>query len=159
MPTADSSANPLPSDAEHAPAIQTTDSANVNPIHSESVSKSASPSGSDDLLVPAVGYVFWLAALLALMGQNAKAKFHGAQALLYGVIILALYVPVLIVTGMLGFAGGVIGGLVGLLVLVAYVGIMIFAVPIYMAYATHQGKDVLLPVIGKFVAEKIGYRV
>lgn len=158
MPSSTSTANPLPDDAEHAPAVRMMDAGDVNPLLGATPSKPAAPSGSNDSLIPAVGYVFGLLALIALLGQNTRAKFHGAQALVYGLIIVLLYMPVLIVSGMLGFAGGPIGGLIGMLILAVYVGVLIVVVPIYMAVKTYQGHDVLLPIIGKMVAEKIGFR-
>lgn len=106
------------------------------------------------MLVPAVGYVFWLLAVIALMGQNAKAKFHGAQALVWGLAMGLLYLPVMIVGGLLSFMVPILG----MLAFLAY-GLVFVGVPLYMAYKTYQGADVMLPVIGRLVADKTGYRV
>lgn len=145
--------NPLPEHAEHTEAPVASTPADSNPLPSSASSKPG-PSASSDLLVPAVGYIFWILALIALMGQNTKSKFHGAQALLYGVAMGLLYLPVMIFSAILG----AVGGILGIVPLLGYF-IIIVGVPLYMAYKTYKGDDVVLPVIGRFAAEKIGYRV
>ncbi len=154
LPSETHGSNPLPRDAEHVPAPEAATHSDSNPLPG-SITKAESKPASNDLLIPAVGYVFGLLALISLMGQNAKAKFHGAQAILYSIILVALYMPVLIVTGILGFMGGIVA-LLGLAVLLAYG--LLFLVPLYMAYKTFTGADVMLPVIGRFAADKVGYK-
>ncbi len=145
--------NPLPEHAEHTDAPVASMPTDSNPLPSSVPAKPVS--ASKDLLIPAVGYVFWLLAIIALMGNNAKSKFHGAQALVYGVVLGILYLPILIVTGLLGIMGG-IGSILGLIILLGYLALLV-GVPLFMAYKTYKGDDVLLPVIGRLVADKIGY--
>ncbi len=152
MPSETHGSNPLPQDADHTETPVQPSVADSNPLPGAETKPAAAKSASNDLLVPAVGYVFWLLALIALMGQNSKAKFHGAQALLYGVVIGVLYWPVLILSGLLG----IMIPILGMLVIMAYV-LIIVAVPLYMAYKTYKGDDVVLPVIGSFAADKVGY--
>ncbi len=152
LPSETHGSNPLPHDADHTPAPAVSTAADSNPLPG-SESKPSAKSASNDLLIPAVGYVFWLLALIALMGNNAKAKFHGAQALLFFAVIGLLYLPVLILTGLLG----VMIPILGMLVFLAYV-LIIVAVPLYMAFKTYKGADVLLPVIGRFAADKMDYK-
>jgi len=150
MPSAMQS-NPLPEHAEHveAPAVSTP--SDSNPLPSSAPSKPVS--ASNDLLIPAVGYVFWPLAVIALMGQNAKAKFHGAQALVWGLAMGLLYLPVMIVGGLLS----IMIPILGMVFFLGYLA-LILGVPLYMAYQTFKGKDVLLPVIGQIVADKMGYK-
>lgn len=159
VPSSATESNPLPDHAEHTPAVRPVDASNANPIGVQAqVSKSAS--ASNDSLVPALGYlpgIFQLAALIGLLGQNARAKFHGAQALVYWLIMVLLYIPILVLTGSLAFMAGAIGGLIGLLVLVVYGGVGGIVVPLYMLWQTYQGNDIQLPVIGKFIAGKMSY--
>ncbi len=155
MPSETHGSNPLPQDADHTETPVQPSVADSNPLPGAETKPAAAKSASNDLLVPAVGYVFWLLALIALMGQNSKAKFHGAQALLYGVVIGVLYLPVLMLTALLGAMGGIVASL-GTLVFLAYV-VAILGVPLYMAFKTYKGADVVLPVIGSFAADKVGY--
>lgn len=130
-----------------------TDPADSNPLP-ESQSQKAVSAAQDDSLIPAVGYFVPIVALIGLVGQNNKAKFHGMQSLLYWLFVGVLYLPVLILTGVLGISGL---GLVATLLFVVYLLGFIIVVPLYLAFRTHQGQDVRLPVIGNFVAEKVGY--
>ena len=110
-------------------------------------------SASNDMLIPAVGYVFWLLAVIALMGQNAKAKFHGAQALVYGLVMGLLYLPFIILSALLSAISPILSLVLGL----GFLAILVL-VPLFMAYKTYKGDDVLLPVIGPIVADKMGYK-
>jgi uncharacterized membrane protein len=173
-----STSNPLPLDAEHSPApapaeihdsnplppseipaVQTpviVDHADSNPLP-ESQPNNPVPAAQNDLLVPAMGYVFGLLALISLLGQNTKAKFHAAQAFAYWFLISAIFVPVFIITGILASVTGPIGFLINIAALGLFGLIAGIAIPIYLVFQTYKGVDVELPVVGKMLAEKIGY--
>lgn len=150
MPSAMGS-NPLPEHAEHTEAPIASTPANSNPLPTTTPSKPVS--ASNDMLIPAVGYVFWLLAVIALMGQNAKAKFHGAQALVYGLVMGLLYLPFIILSALLSAISPILSLVLGL----GFLAILVL-VPLFMAYKTYKGDDVLLPVIGPIVADKMGYK-
>ena len=160
-----SDVNPLPpnSQNETPSLIPLMDPSNVNPLPPESFSGKIEPTpkASNDLLVPAIGYLpigFQLIiGVIGLIGQNPKAKYHGAQSILYWLTIGMLYIPFSILATLLGVLGGAMGGLIGLVVMGVYFLAGIFIIPIFLAYKTFKGEDVVLPIIGNFVSEKIGY--
>ncbi|MBI5226063.1 hypothetical protein HY994_02365 [Candidatus Micrarchaeota archaeon] len=157
IPSSASESNPLPDHAEHTPAVIPVDASNVNPI-GQSAQPSKASSASNDALIHAISYLIPLVGIINLIGQNTRAKFHGAQSLAYWFIWGLAYWPIIIVSTMLGVLGGAIGGIIGVVLLfILYLGIGLVALPWYLAYTTFKGKDVKLPLIGKFIAEKMGY--
>lgn len=153
--------NPLPPEAHKSdstpPVI--TDSSDSNPLPQNQPSKPVAEA-KDDPLIQAVGYlpgIFTIVALIGLLGQNQKARFHGGQAIGYWVVVYLGYLVLAFVVGFLTVATLGLGALLGIAVIGLYGVLFGLAIPIYLAYKTYQGKNVVLPVIGKFVAEKVGY--
>ncbi len=122
--------------------------------------------GLDGNLAAALGYPIGLIAIICLImeKENRFVKFHALQSILLhvGFIVVAIAVwiigIVLLVAGAAasaasgsGAAGGIIGmlfGLIWLVVIVAYIGGLIFA-----AVKAYGGNYFKLPVIGN-MAEK-----
>ncbi|MDX6406666.1 MAG: hypothetical protein QOH70_4121 [Blastocatellia bacterium] len=122
--------------------------------------------GLDGNLAAALGYPIGIIAIICLImeKENRFVKFHALQSILLhvGFIIVAIAVwiigIVLFVAGMAaaaatnsGAAGGLVGmlfGLIWLVVIVAYVGGLIFA-----AVKAYGGNYFKLPIIGN-IAEK-----
>ena len=122
--------------------------------------------GLDGNIAAALGYPIGIIAIICLImdKENRFVKFHALQSILLhvGFIIVAIAVWII---GIVLFVGGVaasaatnsgaIGGLVGMLfgliwlvVIVAYIGGLIFA-----AVKAYQGNKFVLPIIGG-MAEK-----
>jgi uncharacterized membrane protein len=122
--------------------------------------------GLDGNLAAALGYPIGIIAIICLImeKENRFVKFHALQSILLhvGFIVVAIAVwiigIVLLVAGAAasaasgsGAAGGIIGmlfGLIWLVVIVAYVGGLIFA-----AVKSYGGAYFKLPVIGN-IADK-----
>jgi uncharacterized membrane protein len=122
--------------------------------------------GMDGNLAAALGYPIGIIAIISLImeKENRFVKFHALQSLLLHVAFIVVAIAVwiigiiLFVAGMAaaaatnsGAAGSLVGvlfGLIWLLVIVAYVGGLIFA-----AVKAYGGNYVKLPVIGN-MAEK-----
>jgi uncharacterized membrane protein len=122
--------------------------------------------GLDGNLAAALGYPIGIIAIICLImeKENRFVKFHALQAILLhvGFIVVAIAVwiigIVLLIAGAAasaasgsGAAGGIIGmlfGLIWLVVIVAYVGGLIFA-----AVKAYGGNEFKLPIIGG-MAEK-----
>jgi uncharacterized membrane protein len=122
--------------------------------------------GLDGNLAAALGYPIGIIAIICLImeKENRFVKFHALQSILLhvGFIVVAIAVwiigIVLLIAGAAasaasgsGAAGGIVGmlfGLIWLVVIVAYVGGLIFA-----AVKSYGGAYFKLPVIGN-IAEK-----
>jgi uncharacterized membrane protein len=122
--------------------------------------------GLDGNLAAALGYPIGIIAIICLImeKENRFVKFHALQSILLhvGFIVVAIAVwiigIVLLIGGMAasaatnsGAAGGLVGmlfGLIWLVVIVAYIGGLIFA-----AVKAYGGNYFKLPVIGN-MAEK-----
>ena len=121
--------------------------------------------GLDGNLAAALGYPIGIIAIISLImeKENKFVKFHALQSILLHVafIVVAIVVwilgIILLVAGAAasaatnsGAAGGLIGmlfGLVWLVVIVAYIGGLIFA-----AVKSYGGAEFKLPVIGNMAA-------
>ncbi len=122
--------------------------------------------GLDGNLAAALGYPIGIIAIICLImeKENRFVKFHALQSILLhvGFIVVAIAVwiigIVLLIAGIAasaatnsGAAGGIVSmlfGLVWLVVIVAYIGGLIFA-----AVKSYQGVQFKLPIIGN-MAEK-----
>jgi uncharacterized membrane protein len=122
--------------------------------------------GLDGNLAAALGYPIGIIAIICLImeKENRFVKFHALQSILLHVAFIVVAIAVwiigiiLFVAGMAaaaatnsGAAGGLVGmlfGLIWLVVIVAYVGGLIFA-----AVKAYGGNYFKLPVIGN-IAEK-----
>ena len=122
--------------------------------------------GLDGNLAAALGYPIGIIAIICLImeKENRFVKFHALQSLLLHVAFIVVAIAVwiigiiLLIAGMAasaatnsGAAGGLVGmlfGLIWLVVIVAYVGGLIFA-----AVKAYGGNYFKLPVIGN-MAEK-----
>jgi len=121
--------------------------------------------GLDGNLAAALGYPVGIIAIICLImeKENRFVKFHALQSILLhvGFIVLAIAVWVigfvLAIAGMAaaaasdnGALGGIVGmlfGLVWLVVILAYLGGLIFA-----AVKSYQGVEFKLPIIGNMAA-------
>jgi len=117
--------------------------------------------GMDGNLAAALGYPIGIIAIISLImeKENRFVKFHALQSLLLHVAFIVVAIAVwiigivLLIAGMAasaatnsGAAGGLVGmlfGLIWLVVIVAYVGGLIFA-----AVKSYGGNYFKLPVIG-----------
>ena len=122
--------------------------------------------GLDGNLAAALGYPIGIIAIISLImeKENRFVKFHALQSILlhvgFIVVAIALWVIgiVLLIAGIAasaatnsGAAGGILGmlmGLIWLVIVVAYIGGLIFA-----AVKSYGGAEFKLPVIGN-MAEK-----
>jgi uncharacterized membrane protein len=122
--------------------------------------------GMDGNLAAALGYPIGIIAIVSLImeKENRFVKFHALQSLLLHVAFIVVAIAVwiigivLLIAGMAasaatnsGAAGGIVGmlfGLIWLVVIVAYVGGLIFA-----AVKAYGGNYFKLPIIGN-MAEK-----
>jgi uncharacterized membrane protein len=121
--------------------------------------------GLDGNLAAALGYPIGIIAIISLImeKENRFVKFHALQSVLLHVafIVVAIVVwilgIILLIAGAAasaatnsGAAGGLIGmlfGLVWLVVIVAYIGGLIFA-----AVKSYGGAEFKLPIIGNMAA-------
>jgi uncharacterized membrane protein len=123
--------------------------------------------GLDGNVAAALGYPIGIIAIISLIMEKETrfVKFHALQSILLHVAVFVLMIAVWILTIVLAIAGaaasaassagGAVGGIVGLLftliwlvVVVAYIGGLIFA-----AVKSYQGNMFKLPIIGN-MAEK-----
>lgn len=123
--------------------------------------------GLDGNVAAALGYPIGIIAIICLIieKENRFVRFHALQSILLHVAFVVVIIAVWIITIVLAIAGaaasaassgaGAVGGIVGLLftliwlvVMVAYIGGLIFA-----AVKSYQGNMFRLPIIGG-MAEK-----
>lgn len=124
--------------------------------------------GLDGNVAAALGYPIGIIAIICLImeKENRFVKFHALQSILFHVAFIILMIAVWILTIVLviagvaasaasSSAGGAVGGIISLLfsliwlvVVVAYIGGLIFA-----AVKSYQGNMFKLPIIGN-MAEK-----
>jgi len=122
--------------------------------------------GLDGNVAAALGYPIGIIAIICLImeKENRFVKFHALQSILLHVAFIVVIIAVWIIGIILAIAGmaaaaatnsGALGGLVGMLfgllwlvVLVCYVGGLIFA-----AVKSYQGIQFKLPIIGN-IADK-----
>ena len=117
--------------------------------------------GLDGNVAAALGYPIGIIAIICLImeKENRFVKFHALQSILLHVAFIVVAIAVWIIGIILIIAGaaaaaatdsGALGGIVGMLfglvwlvVIVAYVGGLIFA-----AVKAYQGNQFMLPIIG-----------
>jgi uncharacterized membrane protein len=117
--------------------------------------------GLDGNVAAALGYPIGIIAIICLImeKENRFVKFHALQSILLHVAFIVVAIAVWIIGIILVIAGaaaaaatdsGAVGGIVGmlfglvwLLVIVAYIGGLIFA-----AVKAYQGNQFTLPIIG-----------
>lgn len=123
--------------------------------------------GIDGNIAALLGYIVWIVALICVImeKENKFVRFHAIQSLLYHAAILVLAIVlgafsiflgiVGIAASSAGSAGGAIGGILGplislvwLLIMLAYLGGLVYA-----AVQAYGGKWFKLPIIGN-MAEK-----
>ena|SRR2546421_826812 len=122
--------------------------------------------GLDGNLAAALGYPIGIIAIISLImeKENRFVKFHALQSILLHVAMIVVMIAVWIIgviiaiagvaaaaatnSGALGGLAGMLFGLIWLVVIVAYLGGLIFA-----ALKSYQGIQFKLPVIGN-MAEK-----
>jgi|ERR1043166_1091313 uncharacterized membrane protein len=121
--------------------------------------------GLDGNLAAALGYPVGIIAIICLImeKENRFVKFHALQSILLHVGFIVLAIAVWIIGFILAIAGmaaaaasdnGALGGIVGMLfglvwlvVILAYLGGLIFA-----AVKSYQGVEFKLPIIGNMAA-------
>lgn len=121
--------------------------------------------GLDGNLAAALGYPIGIIAIISLImeKENRFVKFHALQSILLHVGFIVLAIAVWIIGFILAIAGmaaaaatdsGALGGIVGMLfglvwlvVILAYLGGLIFA-----AVKSYQGVEFKLPIIGNMAA-------
>lgn len=122
--------------------------------------------GLDGNLAAALGYPIGIIALISLImeKENRFVKFHALQSILLHVGFVVLAIAVWIIGIVLaigsaaasaassgaGAAGGIVGmlfGLIWLLVIICYLGGLIFA-----ALKAYQGAEFKLPVVGNMAS-------
>ncbi len=114
----------------------------------------ASAGGSDSNLFAALAYLLGpiVAVIIYLVKKDDKyVRFHSMQSLLFGVVVIAVFIALSVVVMVLGAVTSGIGGLLGLCMLPLWL-VVIVAV-LYLTYMAFQGKTYKLPVIGD-MAEK-----
>jgi uncharacterized membrane protein len=122
--------------------------------------------GLDGNLAAALGYPIGIIAIISLImeKENRFVKFHALQSILLHVAMIVVMIAVWIIGVIIAIAGvaaaaatdnGALGGLAGMLfgliwlvVIVAYLGGLIFA-----AVKSYQGVQFKLPILGN-IAEK-----
>jgi len=122
--------------------------------------------GLDGNLAAALGYPIGIIAIISLImeKENRFVKFHALQSILLHVAMIVVMIAVWIIgviiaiagvaaaaatnSGALGGLAGMLFGLIWLVVIVAYLGGLIYA-----AVKSYQGVQFKLPVIGN-MAEK-----
>jgi uncharacterized membrane protein len=118
--------------------------------------------GLDGNVAAALGYPIGIIAIISLImeKENRFVKFHALQSILLHVGMIVVMIAVWIIgvviaiagiaaaaatnSGALGGLAGMLFGLIWLVVIVAYLGGLIFA-----AVKSYQGVQFKLPVIGK----------
>lgn len=118
--------------------------------------------GLDANLGAALGYPIGIVALIIFImeKENRFARFHALQSLLYHVAWVVIFILLAILFTILTFAAAAIGDSLGgliavlgtllwLVVILAYIGILLFA-----AYKAYGGTMFKMPIIGN-MAEKI----
>lgn len=101
------------------------------------------PANDTSKLLAALGYIFWIVAVVALLIEPYKdqkfVKFHALQALAYSI---ALWIVAILASPLFGF--GMIVGLIG------------FGYAIYLAIKSFSGEYVEVPVVSGLVKNYIG---
>ena len=122
--------------------------------------------GLDGNLAAALGYPIGIIAIISLImeKENRFVKFHALQSILlhvgFIVVVIAVWIIGVVIaiagiaaaaatnSGALGGLAGMLFGLIWLVVIVAYLGGLIFA-----AVKSYQGVEFKLPIVGN-MAEK-----
>ncbi len=122
--------------------------------------------GLDGNVAAALGYPIGIIAIISLIMEkgNRFVKFHALQSILLHVAFIVVIIAVWIIgvviaiagiaaaaatnSGALGGLAGMLFGLIWLVVIVAYLGGLIFA-----AIKSYQGVEFKLPIVGN-MAEK-----
>ncbi len=122
--------------------------------------------GLDGNVAAALGYPIGIIAIISLImeKENRFVKFHALQSILLHVAFIVVIIAVWIIgvviaiagiaaaaatnSGALGGLAGMLFGLIWLVVIVAYLGGLIFA-----AIKSYQGVEFKLPIVGN-MAEK-----
>src|SRR5205807_6994100 len=117
--------------------------------------------GLDGNVAAALGYPIGIIAIICLImeKENRFVKFHALQSILLHVAFIVVAIAVWIIgiiimiagaaasaatnSGALGGLAGMLFGLIWLVVIVAYIGGLIFA-----AVKAYQGNQFMLPIIG-----------
>jgi uncharacterized membrane protein len=117
--------------------------------------------GLDGNVAAALGYPIGIIAIICLImeKENRFVKFHALQSILLHVAFIVVVIAVWIIgvvialagvaaaaatnSGALGGLAGMLFGLIWLVVMVAYIGGLIFA-----AVKSYQGVEFKLPIIG-----------
>jgi uncharacterized membrane protein len=107
---------------------------------------------SDDKLWAALGYPFFIIALIMLLIEDKKnrpfIKFHAVQALVLNVGVVIVEIILGIVSSALATVTFGIGGLLGC------IGPLVWLLLIWPAILAYQGKYFDIPVITKFIRDQ-----
>ena len=96
--------------------------------------------------------------IIFLTQRRPEQRFHGAQSLLLGLAIVALYIVLTIVFSVFAFVdptGGVILSILGLLVF-TLLPLAWLVLIIYLCVQGYKERHVKLPVVGKFAEQWAG---
>ncbi|PSQ18587.1 hypothetical protein BRD00_04675 [Halobacteriales archaeon QS_8_69_26] len=115
--------------------------------------------GPDANILAAVGYVFWILAVLFFFIEDESdfLRFHALQAAVLGVVLFVVFmvaqVALFFLTVILSFVSDVLGSLLGLLF--PLIGLGVFLVLLFGAFKAFQGERYKFPLIGDFVEGQI----
>jgi uncharacterized membrane protein len=128
----------------------------------------ATSSGLDPKVAGALSYI-WIVGLIFFFveKENRFIRFHSMQSIIFGIANSVIMIVLVILAGILTFAfgiggaivGGVAGGLISMLVwvvwLIFWLFVLIFLIGlVFAAVKAYQGQMFKLPIIGN-MAEKI----
>ena len=114
--------------------------------------KDKSAIGLEANLASALGYPIGLIALIQLFIEkgNRFARFHALQSLLLHVVWVVIFIAfgvVFFILTLISSYLGILGGLVFLVLLLAYIGSLLFC-----AFKAYQGQTFMMPAIGNMAA-------
>lgn len=104
--------------------------------------------GLDANITALIGYIIWIVALIVIFIEkdNKFVRFHAFQSVIYGVVIFALFIALLVITMILAFISTTLASLVSMLYILLCLGALVGV--ILLAVKAYQGQMFKLPVIG-----------
>lgn len=109
--------------------------------------------GLDANITALIGYIIWIVAvvLIFIEKDNKFVRFHAFQSLLFGVLVIVLFVALSILNTVLYLVSSTLGGLFSLVFILLWLAVL--GGVILLAFKAFKGEMFKFPIIGD-LAEK-----
>jgi uncharacterized membrane protein len=109
--------------------------------------------GLDGNVTALIGYIVWIVALVLIFieKENKFVRFHAFQSMLFGVLVIVLFVALSILNTVLYLVSSTLGGLFSLIFILLWLAVL--GGVILLAFKSFKGEMFKFPIIGD-LAEK-----